>query len=106
MLAAGEPADVLLLDWNALDDERLSSDLDPRDLLFARATSRHIREMIVAGRTVVRDGEVLGIDLPAVRAELLARLRAGIDGNAPLAAALRDLERVLVPHFEAEPPCC
>ncbi len=105
-LAAGEPADVLLLDWNALDDERLSSDLDPRDLLFARATSRHIREMIVAGRTVVREGEVLGINLPEVRTELLARLRAGITGNAPLAAALRDLERVLVPHFEAEPPCC
>ena len=57
VLAAGEPADILLLDWNALDDERLRSDLDPRDLLFARATSRHIREVIVAGRTVVRDGE-------------------------------------------------
>ena len=106
VLAAGEPADILLLDWNALDDERLRSDLDPGDLLFARATSRHIREVIVAGRTVVRDGEVLGIDLPAVRAELLERLRAGMAGNAPLAAALRDFERVLVPHFEAEPPCC
>src|SRR5262245_20582268 len=30
-LAAGAPADVLLLDWDALDDDRLVPDLDPRD---------------------------------------------------------------------------
>jgi hypothetical protein len=29
--------------------------LDPLDLLFARATARHIHELIVAGRPIVRD---------------------------------------------------
>ena len=104
MLAAGEPADILLLDWTALDDERLRDDLDLRDLLLARATSGHIREVIVAGRSVVRDGKVLGVDFPAMRNELLARLRAGMAENANLALALIDLERAVGQYFEAEAP--
>ena len=35
-----------LLDWDAIDSERLRDDLDPRDLLFARTTMRHIHELI------------------------------------------------------------
>ena len=105
-LAAGESADILLLDWNAMDEDRLRDDLDPLDLLFARTTARHIKEVIVAGRTVVRDGRVLGIDYPAMRDELMARFRAGMAHNATLMAALPDLERAVGAHFESEPPCC
>jgi cytosine/adenosine deaminase-related metal-dependent hydrolase len=105
-LAAGEPADILLLDWKAVDDDRLRTDVDPLDLVFARATARHIREMIVGGRTVVREGKVMGIDLPAMRDELHARLRTGMNENAAFAAALGALERVVHPHFETEAPCC
>ena len=36
-LAAGMPADVLVLDWDAVDAERLRPDLDPQDLLFRAA---------------------------------------------------------------------
>jgi cytosine/adenosine deaminase-related metal-dependent hydrolase len=103
-LDTGAPADILLLDWNTLDADRLRPDLDPRDLLFARATARHVRELIVAGRTIVRDGRVLGIDHAAVNEDLLARFRHGIAQNATLAAALPDLERVVRDHFET--PCC
>ena len=104
MLAAGAPADVLLLDWKTLDEDRLKPDLDPLDLLFARATARHIKELIVAGRSVVRDGRVLGIDLPAMQDELMARFRHGIAQSATFAAALPELERVVRDHFET--PCC
>ena len=98
---------MLLLDWNAVDDDRLRPDLDPLDLLFARATARHIRELIVAGRTIVRQGAVTGIDYPAMRDELLARLRAGMARQRiAFAAALQALERVVHPHFETEAPCC
>jgi cytosine/adenosine deaminase-related metal-dependent hydrolase len=103
-LSPGAPADILLLDWNALDADRLRADLDSRDLLFARATARHVKELIVAGKTIVRDGRVLGIDHPAMNQELLARFRHGITQNATLAAALPDLERVVRDHFET--PCC
>jgi cytosine/adenosine deaminase-related metal-dependent hydrolase len=105
-LAAGQPADILLLDWNAVDEDHLRADLDPRDLLFARAKARHIRELIVAGRTVVRDGKILGIDFPAMTGELIARLRSTMATNAAFAAALLDLERAIVTHYESEPPCC
>ena len=57
-LAAGEPADMLLLDWARVDDDRLKTDLDPRDLLFSRVTADHIEEVIVGGRTIVKDGRV------------------------------------------------
>jgi cytosine/adenosine deaminase-related metal-dependent hydrolase len=105
-LANGEPADVLLLDWAAVDDDCLRPDLDPLDLLFARATARQIREVIVAGRSIVRDGRTTGIDFPVMRAELMNRLRAGLRQNAGLAGALGELERAITIHFEAQPPCC
>ena len=104
VLSAGAPADILLIDWAMLDADRLRPDLDPRDLLFARATARHIKELIVGGRTVIRDGKVLGIDHAALNDDLLARLRHGIAQNGTLAAALPALERVVHDHFET--PCC
>ena len=104
MLAAGAPADILALDWDRLDEDRLRPDLDPLDLLFARSTARHIKELIVAGKTIMRDGRVLGIDFHAMNADLLARFRHGIAQNAALAAALPELERAVRDHFET--PCC
>jgi 5-methylthioadenosine/S-adenosylhomocysteine deaminase len=104
ILAAGAPADILLIDWDQLDADKLRPDLDPLDLLFARATMRHARELIVGGKTVMRDGEVPGIDMHAMNAELHARFRAGIAQNATLAAALPYLERAVRDHFET--PCC
>jgi len=103
-LTPGAPADILLIDWAKLDADRLRPGLDPLDLLFARSTARHIKELIVGGRTVMRDGQVPGIDLPAMNEDLLARFRHGIAQNAMLAAALPALERVVRDHFEI--PCC
>jgi cytosine/adenosine deaminase-related metal-dependent hydrolase len=105
-LAPGQPADILLLDWTAIDDDRLHPNLDPLDLLFARTTARHMHELIVAGRPVVRDGRVLGIDYPALREELLGRVRALMAQNAAFAAAVGELDRVITRHFAAEAPCC
>ena len=105
-IAPGAPADLLLLDWSALDDDRLRDDIDPLDLLFARATARHIRELIVGGRTVVSSGKVLGVDFPAARDEVVVRMRAGLAGNGAFARALPALERALAAHFEPDCPCC
>jgi cytosine/adenosine deaminase-related metal-dependent hydrolase len=103
-IAAGAPADLLLLDWAALDDDRLYDRIDPLDLLFSRAAAKHISELIVAGRTVVKDGKVLGADLPAARAEVIGKMRAAMLNNAAFAAALPALERVVGEYFE--PGCC
>jgi cytosine/adenosine deaminase-related metal-dependent hydrolase len=104
-IETGAPADLLLLDWARVDDDRLKADLDPRDLLFARVTSGHIEEVIVGGKTIVRSGSVTGIDYPALREQLFARFRADIGGNAPLAAALKDMEKAVAASFGSA-PCC
>lgn len=105
MLAAGTPADLLLLDWARVDDDRLKADLDPRDLLFARVTADHIEEVIVGGKTIVKDGRIAGIDYPALREELLARFRSEIGGNAAFAAALKEMEKAVADNFGGT-PCC
>ncbi len=105
-IALGAPADLLLLDWARVDDDRLTSDLDPRDLLFSRVTADHIEEVIVGGRTIVKDGRVVGIDYPALREELLSWFRADIGKNAGLAAALKEMETVVAANFAGDAPCC
>jgi len=104
VIAAGAPADLLLLDWAALDNDRLRADADVLGVLFARATARHISELIVAGRTVVRDGAVLGVDLAAARAEVIGQMRAGVRDSAVLVSILAAYEQTLAAHFE--PACC
>ncbi len=106
MIAAGAPADILLLDWATIDDDLLRQDIDALELVLTRATARHIRELIVAGRTVVKDGLLPGVDLPGARAEVLAQMRAGMSGNAALAAAMPALDRAMAMHFEPDSTCC
>jgi cytosine/adenosine deaminase-related metal-dependent hydrolase len=105
-LVAGCPADVLVLDWDRVDDDRLAPNLDPCDLLFSRATAEHVDELIVAGKPIVRRGHVLGIDLPALKSELLDRLRAGIAQNATLPATLATLAHHVAATFDPSHACC
>ena len=49
---------------------------------------------------------MLGIDYPAAREEMLARLRSSMAQNVEFAAAIRELDRAIKLHFETEPPCC
>ena len=86
LLAPGKPADLLVLDWDSLDDDTLFDDVDPLDLLMARAHGGHIDSLYVGGRAVVSGGRVTGVDEPAMRAELLARTRAALADNPGFAA--------------------
>ena len=99
------PADILLLDWAAINEDTLRDDIDPLILVLTRATARHVRELIVAGRTVVKDGAVLGIDLPAARAEVLSQMRHALPGKAQIAAALPLLELAIAKDYEPNPSC-
>ncbi len=88
-IAAGEPADMVLLDWDSLDDDALFADTDPLHLLLARGNGTHVARVMAAGRMVVDGGRVLGIDEPALRADLLARMRSALAAD-PSHAAWRD----------------
>jgi len=104
-IRSGEPADILLLDWAAIDNDRLREDADPLQLMLTRTTARHVRELIVGGRTVVKDGSVVGVDAPAARDEVIGRMRHAMPDKAALAAALPMLERAIARHYEPSCSC-
>jgi cytosine/adenosine deaminase-related metal-dependent hydrolase len=101
----GAPADILALDWATIDDDRLREDMDTLQLLLTRATAKHIRELIVGGRTVVKDGAVVGVDAEAARAEVMDRMRHAMADKAQIAAALPSLEQAIAKHFEPAASC-
>jgi 5-methylthioadenosine/S-adenosylhomocysteine deaminase len=61
-IAAGAPADFIVLDY-----KRLAADIppdldDPFRTFFTRARTEHIMSVFAAGKEIVRDGKVAGID--------------------------------------------
>ncbi|WP_025035650.1 amidohydrolase family protein [Bradyrhizobium sp. DOA9] len=76
-LAAGNPADYVVIDLDRLDRDRIMP-VDPMALLFARGNASLVKEVVVAGKTIVRDGICAGVDLPAIEQELRAMYRANV----------------------------
>lgn len=111
VLKSGAPADFLVLDWDALDDDPLFDDIDPMDLLLARGGGLHIREVLAGGRCLVRNSAVTGIDEPALKAELLARTRSALvasPGAAVWRRQIGELAQDLGPFYRrsAWAGCC
>ena len=79
-LEPGRLADILVLDYGAFSRDVIAEPFDELPLILARASSRHIRSLYVAGREVVSRGRLTGIDLPALENEMLTQLRQGIEG--------------------------
>jgi 5-methylthioadenosine/S-adenosylhomocysteine deaminase len=75
-IVPGAPADMVLLNWESLDDENLFEDIEPLDLLLARANASYIDKVLVGGRTVVDGGRLITLDEDALRAELLGQVRS------------------------------
>ena len=71
----GGRADVVVLDYAAMTEDFLTPERDEVDIVLARATSRHVRDLFVAGRRVVGDGVLLGFDLPDAEREFMDRAR-------------------------------
>lgn len=98
-IASGAPADLLVLDWKAMSAELIEPDVPPFELLLAKGVKQHVKGLIVAGRDVVRDGRVTGVDLPAMEAELLAMLRSKYATTADVRAAMPELKSALKKHY-------
>lgn len=104
-LGTGQAADLIIMDYDRLDRDRIM-EVDPVDLLFARATADDIAEVIVAGRTIVRDGQVLGVDLNAAEDELRARYRHGVARFKTLQQAWPTIESGIERWFRDFSGCC
>ena len=110
-IAPGALADILLLNWDALDNDPLFPDVDPLALLLARGNGAHIDEVIVAGRSVVRGGRLATLDEPALCAELLAQVRNSLAAQPEFAGwrnTLGELAQDLGPFYQrgAWSQCC
>jgi cytosine/adenosine deaminase-related metal-dependent hydrolase len=67
---------LLVLDFAKLSYDLIEDVIDPLEVVLTRATARHVKSLFVAGREIVHDGKVTGIDLPAVEREVIAQARA------------------------------
>lgn len=74
-LRPGMAADIVTLDYASISASTINGLLDDAELVFARGTAKHVRSLIVAGRQVVMDGKVQGVDLPSVEAELARQMQ-------------------------------
>jgi cytosine/adenosine deaminase-related metal-dependent hydrolase len=74
----GSPADVLLLDYAAISRDVIAERVDDLSLVLARASRRHVRALYVAGREVVSQGRLTGVELDALEQEMAAQLRRGL----------------------------
>ncbi|WP_207461610.1 amidohydrolase family protein [Azospirillum sp. SYSU D00513] len=103
-LAPGEPADFLVLDYDRLDRDAIMP-VDPLDMLFARGNTACVRDVVVAGRTIVADGKPTGVDLDAMEAELRALYRKSVPRFAALERHWKPFESS-VAHWFQSCGCC
>jgi cytosine/adenosine deaminase-related metal-dependent hydrolase len=87
-IKTGAPADLIVLDWNSIAGDVVSTRASEADLILAGANRSHILSVIAGGREIVRDGRILGLDLPSIEAELIAQARAGMPASDAFLPAL------------------
>ena len=103
-LAAGASADLTAF---SLGDFRDGVVEDPLRTLVLNGTARNVTHTFVAGRPVVRDGQIPGVDLPELRAraqEVFERLRQGYSVRDSLSRPVEALFPSTFPVRRAAPP--
>ena len=103
-LTLGQAADFIVLDYDLIDRDAIMP-VDPLDMLFARGNMSHIKEVVVAGRTIVRDGQPTGLDLPALEIELRRQFRANLPRHAALEVNWKPFEAELQGWFRTHCGC-
>jgi cytosine/adenosine deaminase-related metal-dependent hydrolase len=103
-LVPGNPADFVAIDLDRLDRDRIMP-VDPMALLFARGNASLVKEVVVAGKTIVRDGVCAGVDLPAIEQELRAIYRANVGRLSNFQRMWPPLSERLSGWFEQQLTC-
>lgn len=104
-LSKGAEADFVSINLRNLDRDRIMP-IDPLDLLFARGTAAHLDALIVAGRPVVLNGNLVGIDLAAAEHELRHLFRQSVKQYATLEKHWPSIEKALGRAFGQNGECC
>jgi cytosine/adenosine deaminase-related metal-dependent hydrolase len=72
----------------------------------ARASRSHLREMIVAGKRILHQGKIIGVDLDAVQKELRIAYRAAMPSRAGFLNAWPGFEAAICAHYQNRLGCC
>ncbi|KKX32926.1 amidohydrolase family protein [Rhizobium sp. LC145] len=70
--------DYVVIDYAALIADSLFDDVDETEVLMARMSGAHAKGLIVAGREIMRDGQLIHIEFEAARRELLEQARGDL----------------------------
>jgi cytosine/adenosine deaminase-related metal-dependent hydrolase len=103
-LAVGAPADFVTIDLDRLDRDAIMP-VDPLQLLFARGNASLVRDVVVYGKTIVREGKVTGVDLAAIEQELRGMYRDGVKQFGRLERTWGPLAGALGNWFGAQVGC-
>jgi cytosine/adenosine deaminase-related metal-dependent hydrolase len=103
-LAAGAPADFTVIDIGYLDRDAIMPG-DPLDMLFARGNTGCVRDVVVNGRTISREGKPTGVDLDAMERELRVLYRRNVPQYRALERAWRPFESSVSEWFRTQ-GCC
>lgn len=99
-----------LADWVSLDLTKLNVDnlfeVNSEDLLFARATRRHLDGLVVGGRSVVEQGKLVTMDLEEVHNELRAMYRHALSQRSDLQNAWPAIEQQVASYYRERLGCC
>jgi cytosine/adenosine deaminase-related metal-dependent hydrolase len=101
----GQPADILVLDLDLLDRDAIMP-VEPIDLVFARANQAHVAYLIVDGRPVVDDSQLVGVDLADVHARLRHASRQAMPDRAAFLDAFEPLETGVANFYRGFIGCC
>ncbi len=102
VLQVGMPADLLVLDLDKLDSDALM-EVDPRHYLFSRATKEHIVDAYSAGRQVIVNGKLTGVDLPGLEEALRSEFRQLLADAEDISGLWEKLKHRISAHYQG---CC
>lgn len=103
-LEAGAAADFTVVDIGHLDRDAIMP-VAPLDILFARGNTGCVRDVVVNGRTISRDGQPTGVDLEAMEIELRALYRRNVPRFHALERAWKPFEGAVASWFRTQ-GCC
>jgi len=100
-LVVGAPADIAVLDLAEMSADVLYSGFDIADLLLTRMAKRHLKRLIVGGRTIVENGACVSVDRADLEAALLRSAKAARAAAPPDDGRIARLQGAVEAYYGA-----
>ena len=100
-LTSGTPADFIVLNYRKLASDIPPTLDDPFRTFFTRARTEHVAAVFAAGREIVRNGKVLGVDEDMLRHELGRQLESAVGEISALRPLLVRFQQGLARFYAA-----